>query len=189
MALARAGAPSVARATPISHAARRSPPRPPRDGLRRARQRPSCAAPPAPAPASAALSRAAALRRDGGLGVVLTGGTKGIGFCLAKELLGAGDRVLLCARDGARLAAALDALRPVAAAGGGKVQGVVADVGVAEHVDALERAAWEVRGVACNPLGASSPACPIGTGGLHARYCTTDDAPCCNCALAGAEEW
>ncbi len=42
----------------------------------------------------------------GGLGVVITGGSRGLGLAMARRFLAAGDTVLLCARDGARLQAA-----------------------------------------------------------------------------------
>jgi len=46
-----------------------------------------------------------------GLGVVITGGSRGLGFALAREHLAAGDRVVICGRDGARLRSAAAALR------------------------------------------------------------------------------
>jgi len=45
------------------------------------------------------------------LRVVITGGTKGVGYCMAREFLGLGDRVVICGRDGARIESALAALR------------------------------------------------------------------------------
>ena len=50
---------------------------------------------------------------DGGnaLGVVITGGSKGLGYALAREHLAAGDSVVICGRDNARLRAACEALR------------------------------------------------------------------------------
>jgi short-subunit dehydrogenase involved in D-alanine esterification of teichoic acids len=45
------------------------------------------------------------------LGIVITGGTKGVGYALTREFLGAGDRVVLCGRSEERVAAAIDALR------------------------------------------------------------------------------
>eukprot|EP00793_Prasinoderma_coloniale_P005243 PRCOL_00001004-RA len=86
-------------------------------------------------------ARVAALRsgEDGGLGVVLTGGTRGLGFCLARELLAGGHRVVLCGRNAERLHAALRVLRDGCGdAAGERVDGIVADVGTAEDVDALE---------------------------------------------------
>ncbi|KAI8469485.1 MAG: NAD(P)-binding protein [Monoraphidium minutum] len=53
--------------------------------------------------------------------VVITGGSRGFGYALARECLAAGDRVVICGRDAGRLAAALAALRAdfgAAAAGG-----------------------------------------------------------------------
>jgi hypothetical protein len=43
--------------------------------------------------------------------VVITGGTRGFGLALARELLSAGDAVVLCGRDAGRVAAVLRALR------------------------------------------------------------------------------
>ncbi|MFP4130161.1 MAG: SDR family oxidoreductase [Halorhodospira sp.] len=42
----------------------------------------------------------------GGLGVVITGGSRGLGLAMARRFLAAGDTVFLCARDEARLQAA-----------------------------------------------------------------------------------
>ena len=54
---------------------------------------------------------AAAAPSGDGLGVVLTGATRGLGLAMAREFLRAGDRVVICGRDRARLARALEALR------------------------------------------------------------------------------
>jgi len=56
---------------------------------------------------------------------VVTGGTRGIGYCIAQALLAEGARVFLCGRDSARLRAALESL---AATAGDRVDGTVADV-------------------------------------------------------------
>ena len=48
---------------------------------------------------------------DLSLGVVITGGTKGLGYALASEFLAAGDRVVICGRNLQQLEAALQALR------------------------------------------------------------------------------
>lgn len=45
------------------------------------------------------------------LRVVITGGSKGLGYALAGEFLRAGDRVVLCGRDGTALDAACGSLR------------------------------------------------------------------------------
>lgn len=45
------------------------------------------------------------------LGIVITGGTRGLGFALAREFLAAGAGVALCGRDQERLQAALTALQ------------------------------------------------------------------------------
>ncbi|KAK3238257.1 chlorophyll(ide) b reductase, variant 2 [Cymbomonas tetramitiformis] len=44
------------------------------------------------------------------LGIVVTGGTKGFGYALVREFLCAGDRVVLCGRTEARVAAAVASL-------------------------------------------------------------------------------
>lgn len=43
--------------------------------------------------------------------VVITGGSRGLGFAMAQEFLRLGDAVCLCGRDEQRLAAAVEALR------------------------------------------------------------------------------
>ncbi len=45
------------------------------------------------------------------LGIVITGGSSGLGYALAREFLLAGDRVVICARNPERLEAALSSLR------------------------------------------------------------------------------
>ncbi|KAG1666358.1 hypothetical protein FOA52_007896 [Chlamydomonas sp. UWO 241] len=70
-----------------------------------------------------------------GKGVVITGGSKGLGFAMAREFLAAGDGVVLCGREGGRLAAAVEALRgefPSATLGA-----QTCDVSVPDQVDAL----------------------------------------------------
>ena len=61
------------------------------------------------------------------LGVVITGGSKGLGYALASEFLAAGDRVVICGRNPGRLEVALHSLRQ--AVPGGEVHGIVCDVG------------------------------------------------------------
>ena len=61
------------------------------------------------------------------LGVVITGGSKGLGYALASEFLAEGDRVVLCGRNPERLENALHSLR--LAVPGGEVHGIVCDVG------------------------------------------------------------
>ena len=46
-----------------------------------------------------------------GLGVVITGATKGFGFALAMELLSLGDRLVICGRDEERTQNAVAALK------------------------------------------------------------------------------
>jgi chlorophyll(ide) b reductase len=64
---------------------------------------------------------------DHSLGVVITGGSKGLGYALALEFLFAGDRVVICGRNSARLEEALRALRLVVPQG--EVYGIGCDVG------------------------------------------------------------
>jgi NAD(P)-dependent dehydrogenase (short-subunit alcohol dehydrogenase family) len=56
---------------------------------------------------------------------VVTGGTRGIGYCIAEALLGEGARVFICGRDATTLKTALAELSKVARS---RVDGVVADV-------------------------------------------------------------
>jgi short chain dehydrogenase len=51
------------------------------------------------------------MRRQGGFGVVITGGTRGLGYCLAREVIRRGDRVVICGRSPARVQAAVAALQ------------------------------------------------------------------------------
>jgi short chain dehydrogenase len=51
------------------------------------------------------------MRRQGGFGVVITGGTRGLGYCLAREFIRRGDRVVICGRSPARVQAAVAALQ------------------------------------------------------------------------------
>ena len=64
---------------------------------------------------------------DHSLGVIITGGSKGLGYALALEFLSAGDRVVICGRNSARLEEALHALR--LAVPEGEVDGIGCDVG------------------------------------------------------------
>ncbi len=74
----------------------------------------------------------------GSLGVVVTGGTSGIGLAMAREFLSAGDRVVICGRDRGRLDSALDRLsRDVPA---GELYGTICDVsapGAVAHLAAF----------------------------------------------------
>jgi chlorophyll(ide) b reductase len=60
------------------------------------------------------------------LGVVITGGSSGIGYALAREFLSAGDSVVICARDPEKLRRALASLRLVTP--GAPIGGMVCDV-------------------------------------------------------------
>jgi 3-oxoacyl-[acyl-carrier protein] reductase len=69
---------------------------------------------------------------------VVTGGTRGIGYCIARALLAEGAKVFVCGRDPAALSAALQGL---ASSGGDRVDGMVADVRRYQDCRRLIRAA------------------------------------------------
>ncbi len=73
--------------------------------------------------------------RNGSLGVVVTGGTSGLGRAMARAFLLAGDRVVVCGRDPARLDAAVRKLR--SAVPGCELHGLVCDVSLPEDVSAF----------------------------------------------------
>ena len=56
---------------------------------------------------------------------VVTGGTRGIGFSITRELLGEGSKVFICGRDEGHLKSALEVLGKLSE---GKVAGMAADV-------------------------------------------------------------
>ena len=64
---------------------------------------------------------------DQSLGVVITGGSKGLGYAFASEFLAAGDRVVICGRNSGQLEEALHALR--LAVPEGEIYGIGCDVG------------------------------------------------------------
>ena len=71
---------------------------------------------------------------------VVTGGSRGIGYCIAEGLLKEGAKVHICARDAKILKQALEELRKH---GEGRVEGMVADVGRYEDCRKLIHAAAE----------------------------------------------
>ena len=77
-------------------------------------------------------------------GIVISGGTSGLGFCLAREFVQMGDRVVICGRSTERVNAAVVALQSYApnngasgAASAPQVFGKACDVGDAQQVCAV----------------------------------------------------
>jgi peroxisomal trans-2-enoyl-CoA reductase len=68
---------------------------------------------------------------------VVTGGGTGIGLQITRELLELGCSVVISSRNAQKLAVAVEALRPVAAAGGGRVEYVVCNIRQEQQVDVL----------------------------------------------------
>jgi NAD(P)-dependent dehydrogenase (short-subunit alcohol dehydrogenase family) len=71
---------------------------------------------------------------------VVTGGSRGIGYCIAARLLQEGAKVYICARDAQILQQSLEELRKQ---GDGKVEGMIADVGRYEDCRRLLQTAAE----------------------------------------------
>jgi len=71
---------------------------------------------------------------------LVTGGTRGIGFSIAKALVAEGARVFVCGRDPASLKVALQDLK---CTGNGQVEGITADVRRYQDCRKLVRAAAE----------------------------------------------
>ncbi len=69
------------------------------------------------------------------LGVVVTGGSAGLGLAMARMFLLAGDRVVICGRDHNRLEAALGELRMKVS--GGEVSGMACDVSAPAEAQAF----------------------------------------------------
>lgn len=67
-----------------------------------------------------------------GAAVIVTGGTKGIGFAIAERLVSSGAAVMICGRDREALTSAVDRLSPA-----GKAHGKLCDVRVEEQVHGL----------------------------------------------------
>lgn len=72
-------------------------------------------------------------------GIVVTGGTQGLGFGYAREFLRRGHRVVISGRDAARVAEAVARLRSDAAAGGASIAGLACDAASMQRTRAL----WE----------------------------------------------
>lgn len=99
--------------------------------------------------------------------VLVTGGSRGIGYACAAELLAAGARVVIAARGAAELEAAAARLRAEHGGGGGddggeRVHARVADVGTEEGVEALFRRALELLGGLDGVVHAAGVLGPIG---------------------------
>jgi NAD(P)-dependent dehydrogenase (short-subunit alcohol dehydrogenase family) len=71
---------------------------------------------------------------------VVTGGSRGIGYCIAERLLQEGANVYICGRDAQILKQSVEKLR---AQGDGQIEGMVADVGRYEDCQKLIHAAAE----------------------------------------------
>jgi len=78
----------------------------------------------------------------GGRVALVTGGSRGLGLLIARELAGRGCRVAICARD----AQELDRARRILRTAGHHVLPLVADVGVSAQVEAAVRRIEEVWG-------------------------------------------
>ncbi|MCQ4042660.1 SDR family NAD(P)-dependent oxidoreductase [Streptantibioticus rubrisoli] len=74
-----------------------------------------------------------------GLSALVTGGSRGLGLLIARELVGRGCRLLICARDADELRRAEEELRAM----GGQVYSVVADLTDTETPDRLVAVAEE----------------------------------------------
>lgn len=83
------------------------------------------------------------------LGVVVTGGSKGVGYALAKEFLKHGDRVVIASRDESRVTSAVDELRRSASDAGlndseSLIFGIYGDVSNVEDVTRIGHFATDV---------------------------------------------
>lgn len=68
-------------------------------------------------------------------GIVITGGTKGLGFSLAREFLAANEKVVICGRNETQLNAAITSLQTEF--GSSSILGVRCDVSDASDVASL----------------------------------------------------
>jgi len=81
---------------------------------------------------------------SGAKNIVITGGTKGVGFAMAREFLQAGDQVMLCGRNPERVQSAVAALQKEF--GASKVSGTECDVSDPESVARLGAMAQQTLG-------------------------------------------
>ncbi|CAM6090616.1 unnamed protein product [Calypogeia fissa] len=79
------------------------------------------------------------------LGIVITGGTKGLGFALAREFLELNDRVIICGRHEKRLSIAVSALQQEIE--GAFIDGILCDVSNNDDVERLAQFATKRLGV------------------------------------------
>lgn len=82
------------------------------------------------------VSPRATVTSNRSLGVVITGGSRGVGFALAADFLRAGDKVVVCSRasEGSPLEAAVSALKKL---GDGRIYHTCCDVSVPGDVEKL----------------------------------------------------
>ncbi len=80
-----------------------------------------------------------------GRAAIITGANQGFGLAIAQAYAGAGASLFLCARDAAKLAAAVDGLRAAAVAGQ-RIVGEAADVSQPADVERVVAHAREALG-------------------------------------------
>lgn len=109
---------------------------------------------------------------------LVTGGSRGIGKAIARAYVREGARVFICARNAGELAQTLDAVR----AGGGEIDALAGDLGRADDVRAIARAAVQRFGtldILVNNASLLGPRLPI------AEYPETDWQEVINVNLTG----
>jgi chlorophyll(ide) b reductase len=84
--------------------------------------------------------------REGGFNAVITGGSRGVGYAMAKEFLKNGDRVVICGRDQNRLAKAVKRLQEKYAKEPEAVHGIATDITSYDDVERLGKFAKEMLG-------------------------------------------